>query len=401
MASGSIQCLECRRSMNTCDCKWGPDHRARIVITLARNPITGKYPQIVRTFRGPKRAAKDECRRLLGQHEGRTTAPSKITMTGLLDQWLAHIEARGRSATTLYNYRNRVRADIAPNIGHIEVRKLTVTDLDNLYTTMSARKKGGSPASIRQVHAIIRAALNYAEKRDMVTRNVARHADLAPVRKPELTPPTPTEVQRLLEVAYRLDRDTGMAFRVGATTGARRASVVALRSSDLSFADNTILVERSVVALPGQPLATKSLKAGRGRPIAVDADTMAMLADHITHLAKRAADAGVELAPDHYLFSTHARCHIPMRPDTLTTAFIAARKAAGLPKARLHDLRHFVGTTAIWLGYDAVTAADRLIHVNPTMTLDRYAHVVSERARELGDDIGKLLGKQDAPQSED
>lgn len=380
------------------------ENKWRVVITLARNS-EGKYPQVTKTVYGLRKDAERVARTMLQEHEGKTARPGRTTVAALLDQWLAHIAARGRSDTTLYNYRNRVRHDIVPVIGSIDVRRLTVADLDKLYTNMGKREKdgkprGGSPRSVRQVHAIIRAALNYALKRELVTRNVAAlmSDDLPPVRAKKLSPPTPDEAMRLLQVAWKLDRDLGMALRLSATTGARRGSIVALRESHVSFTDRHVTVERAVTAIPGSGIRDKDLKSGRGGPVPLDPETLGLLEDHLVHLHKRAADAGTSLVADHYLFSTRADCGTPLRPDALTTGFIAVRKKAGLPNARLHDLRHFVPTTLMANGFDAVTLADRLKHSSSKMTLDVYSHVVSERAREAGDAIGRLLdGQQSAP----
>ena len=387
MASGSIQPRG--------EGKW------RLVITLARNPITGRYPQITRTVHGKKKDAERVARQLLDEHDGATTRPNKTTVANLCDQWLAHITARGRSTTTTYNYRNRIERDIKPRIGNLDVRKLSVRDLDDLYTRMGKQPKGGSPASIRQVHAIIRAALNYAMKRDLVTRNVATLMgdDLPAIRRKPLQPPTPAEVMLILDTAYQLDRDLGMALRLAATTGARRGSIAAVRYPHLDFTNRTVTIERSIAAIPGQPIQDKDLKAGRGGPVPVDVDTMRMLEEHVAHLHARAQLAGTELVDDFYLFSSRADGATPARPDALTTGFGKVRKLVGLPHVRLHDLRHFVPTVLGGAGFDAVTLAGRLHHASAKMTLDTYSHVISERAREAGDAMGELLRKRENPTS--
>jgi integrase len=371
------------------------ENKWRVVVTLSRN-TEGKYPQIVRTVHGTKRDAEKVARRLLDEHEGQTRARGKTTLEQLLNQWLTHIEARGRSDTTIYNYRNRINHDIVLTLGKLDIRRLTVRHLDDLYTTMGKRKRGGAPASVRQVHAIIRAALNYALKRELVDRNVAAliSDDLPTGSRKKIDPPTPDEVMRLLKIAWKLDKDLGMALRLSATTGARRGSIVGLRQSHVSFTDNHVIVERAITAIPGKTIRDKELKSGKGGPVPLDPETMNLLADHIAHLHQRATDAGTELVDDYYLFSTRADCATPMRPDALTTGFLQVRKTAKMPTVRLHDLRHFVPTTLMSAGFDAVTLADRLKHSSSKMTLDVYSHVVSERAKEAGDAIGLLLSQR-------
>jgi integrase len=397
VASGSIQCLHCRRTIRKCACKWEADHKARIIITLPRDPTTGRYPQITKTTTGTKKTVQNECRRMLNQHEHDTHTPNKQTVNDLFAQWLPHIAARGRATTTLYNYRNRINRDILPRIGHIELRRLTVRDLDHIYTAMARQPRGGSPASIRQVHAIISAALNYAVKRDLVDRNIATKADIPEIPPKRLTPPTPEQVMVILDTAMTLDRDLGVALRIAATTGARRGSTVAVRYNHLDFTDRHIIIERSIAAIPGHPLEDKGLKAGRGGPVPVDTDTMRIIEEHIAYRHQLATTAGTQLVDDPYLTSSRADCATPHRPDWLTAGFEKVRRQVGLEGVRLHDLRHFTATQ-LMIAYDPVTVANRLHHSSAKLTLDTYSHVVDQAARAAGDAMGEVLRtKQSAP----
>ncbi len=63
----------------------------------------------------------------------------------------------------------------------------------------------------------------------------------------------------------------------------------------------------------------------------------------------------------------------------------------GLPSVRFHDLRHTAATLMLRAGVPIPTASHILGHANPSMTLKRYAHVLSdmqESAAERLDTVG-------------
>lgn len=48
----------------------------------------------------------------------------------------------------------------------------------------------------------------------------------------------------------------------------------------------------------------------------------------------------------------------------------------GLPRVRLHDLRHTWATLALQTGIHPKIVSERLGHANTTITLDIYSHVL-------------------------
>jgi integrase len=51
-------------------------------------------------------------------------------------------------------------------------------------------------------------------------------------------------------------------------------------------------------------------------------------------------------------------------------------KVPGLPKIRLHDVRHSYATAALAAGIPAKIVSERLGHVNIAITMDTYSHVL-------------------------
>jgi integrase len=81
-----------------------------------------------------------------------------------------------------------------------------------------------------------------------------------------------------------------------------------------------------------------------------------------------------------------------MRPTNLTRTFNALCARAGVPRIRLHDLRHTAASLMIRAGIPPKVVADRLGHTDPGFTLKVYAHVYDEQRREAALPLGTLLG---------
>jgi integrase len=68
----------------------------------------------------------------------------------------------------------------------------------------------------------------------------------------------------------------------------------------------------------------------------------------------------------------------PMHPERVMKVFYEAADAAGLPRIRLHDLRHTAATLALQAGVPISVVSRWLGHKSTQMTFDVYSHVVPE-----------------------
>ncbi len=72
---------------------------------------------------------------------------------------------------------------------------------------------------------------------------------------------------------------------------------------------------------------------------------------------------------------------------------------APLPVMRLHDLRHVHATLLLKAGVPVHVVAARLGHADPAITLRVYAHVVRDRASELGSLFTSMVDQIGSPTS--
>jgi integrase len=80
-----------------------------------------------------------------------------------------------------------------------------------------------------------------------------------------------------------------------------------------------------------------------------------------------------------------------LRPDYVTHLFARLALEAGLPRIRLHDLRHTSASLALTAGVPMKVVSERLGHSSTAITADLYTHVVPTAAREAADRIAATV----------
>ena len=66
----------------------------------------------------------------------------------------------------------------------------------------------------------------------------------------------------------------------------------------------------------------------------------------------------------------------PLHPSASPGGSSSTPRAAGLPKIRLHDVRHSYATAALAAGIPVKVVSERLGHANIVITMDTYSHVL-------------------------
>lgn len=356
-------------------------------VRTGRDPLTGSYGQLSRTFRGSRREASAALARLVTEVRDGRYDRTHTTVKVLLDHWLEHLETQGRAAKTIEGYRSLVRARLEPGLGSIRLDRLTPADLDRFYRALL--DDGLSRMSIRHCHAALSTALRQAVKWGWIERSPADRASPPPVRATEIKPPTVDQITALLRHLEGAHPELAVMVYVAATTGCRRGELCGLRWTDVDLASSTLTVRRSI-SDTNQGVVEKDPKTHRSRRIALDPSTVAVLAAHRSAMESRAIACEVSLAADSYIWSQDASCAVPFRPNRVTDAFRTARKQVGLPDIDFHHLRHFAATTLAGAGIDVRTIAGRLGHANPAITLKTYAHFLEAADRDAAEVMGRV-----------
>ncbi len=237
-----------------------------------------------------------------------------------------------------------------------------------------------APSTVRQVHFILRAALNQAVRWGWLPGNPAMLASPPKFGHHEARPPSPEEVAELLNAAWARDTDFGTLLWLAMTTGMRRGELCALRWWHVDLDARELLIERSYVQ-SGARRKEKDTKTHQARRIALDDATVALLAARRERSQQLAALAGVDLPPDAYVFGPEPGGRTPVLPDAVTRRFRRLARRVGVPTS-LHGLRHYSATQLLAAGVDLRTVAGRLGHGGGgATTLRVYASFVAAADR--------------------
>jgi integrase len=81
----------------------------------------------------------------------------------------------------------------------------------------------------------------------------------------------------------------------------------------------------------------------------------------------------------------------PAAPGLVLSNLRAPRPEAGLPRIRVHDLRHTWASLALEAGVPAKVVQEILGHASVGITLDTYSHVVPAMREEAAATVAALI----------
>jgi integrase len=409
------------------------------IVYAGIDPVT-KRQRYLRESARTQREAERALTRLLSQVDEQRTPNTSATVGYLLDRWL---ELAQLELTTRDTYQAYLRRHVRPALGNLPLRKLTVDALDRFYLEL-ARHGGRCPrcmtrvakglpplrageryqpkpdaeatavhepdcarglplaaSTVRQIHSILRRALDQAVRWGWIARNPASLASPPRVMAREVRPPRPEEVAVLINAAWARDADFGALLWLGVTTGARRGELCALRWPHVDIGARELLIERNLVQR-GRQRKEKATKTHQARRIALDEATLAILAEHRDRCQQRAAATGTVLRGDGYVFSDTPGGSTPLLPDSVTQRFRRLARRHGVPTT-LHGFgRHYAATQLLAAGVDLRTVAGRLGHGGGgATTLRVYASFVAAADRRAAELLGQHLNRPGQVQPDD
>lgn len=159
-----------------------PDGRWEGRYTAGRDPGTGKtvYKNVLGKTQAEVKAKLKQA--IQESTEVDTLKAEKYTVGQWMDVWFenyAKIKVRPSSHQT---YRGYIDNHIKPNIGKIQLNKLTTLELQKLYKKLlskgrvdrveaKSQPKGLSPKTVRNIHQVISSAMDFARSQELIAVN--------------------------------------------------------------------------------------------------------------------------------------------------------------------------------------------------------------------------------------
>ena len=81
----------------------------------------------------------------------------------------------------------------------------------------------------------------------------------------------------------------------------------------------------------------------------------------------------------------------PIHPERFSKWFEVRAIRSGLPRIRLHDLRHSYATAALAANVSPKVVSERLGHASVSFTLEVYTHLLPDMQTEAAEAIDRIL----------
>jgi integrase len=368
--------------------------------------------RVSQTYRGTKRDAQKELRRLIRSSDtGEAVLPDKLTLGQWIKQWLAMgAPGRKRQAVgkrSLERYSGHLLCHVVPSLGERPLQQLRATEIGKLYVAL--QDKGLAKATIHATHVTLSSCLRAA------TIGAGKILAISPMADLSVKPDAGES-----DHGIALDREQARKLIAGfqghplyllvvaaLKTGARRNELLALQWSDLDATGKTLTIRRALERVDGAS-GMKAPKTARGvRTITIDAELIELLlVERERHLRIAAGvpdgvavNLGLIKLPDSALIFPGSPVDgfsftTPRNPSTLTSTFRKVAKRLGFPTLRFHDLRGTAITRMLNKGVPLHVVAKRHGH-DPAIMLRSYAKHLkgddAEAAQIMSDELKGVL----------
>ena len=367
--------------------------------TEGADPGTGKQVQRSITGKTQKEVAQKLKAATTAIDNGTYTAPSKQTLGQWLDTWIVTY-CGGVKPRTLEIYKTDIRVHIKPALGAIRLESLNTQTIQSFYNKLAKEgreirrkdKKGRitvtkapmSAKSIKNIHGVLRKALQQAVLIGSLRFNPTEACTLPRQDKKELTPRDDEQIAAFLAAIQ--DSDMKTRLTVTLFTGMREGEVLGLMWECVDFEAGTITINKQLQRYrePGGGVYRISVpKNSKGRTITPAASVLALLKQHRATQAAQRLRAGKLWEDSGFVFTDELGHHLTN--SIVYRAFKRAAAEIGRPDARFHDLRHSYAVAAIRSGDDIKTVQENLGHATASFTLDIYGHVTKQMKQASAD----------------
>ena len=291
---------------------------------------------------------------------------------GLLEWLEAHTEAaraEGRRENTLNEYARYTRL-VVDRLGSPRLDHLTPERLEALFRALA--QEGYSRSTVTHVRNFLHAALERAVRYGRLHENPVDRTVLPRFPQREVGREiSEEELRRVLEVlkTHRLYP----AFYLLAAYGLRRGEVLGLLWSDIDFEKDLLHIRRALTVntRTGQPILGPTKTSGSNRVLPLTEEAKEVLLAHRERMVLE------ELYhPQGLVFpSTTGN---PVHPSNLRRTWLRVLKKAGVPRARLHDLRGTFITRVVRETKNPKLAAALAGHKSLAVALQHYTRVSEE-----------------------
>jgi integrase len=301
-----------------------------------------------------------------------TSAPSVLTLAGYAEPWLADRQLKPR---TRQLYRSLLDHHILPTLGDKPLASLTAADIRAWH----AAQGRATPTATAHAYALLRTILGSAVDDDLIPSNPARIRGASQTKR--LHRIEPATLEQLQTIIDNLPQRYGLMILLASWCALRFGELTELRRGDIDLKNGKINISRGVTWVKGQAVVGPPKSSAGVRGVAIPPHLLPVVRQHLADHVAWGKDALIFPAA----FNGGQMGH-----GTFFKTWDKARKVAGRPDLRFHDLRH---SGAVWAAQSGATLAElmgRLGHTTPAMAI-RYQHIAQDRDAEIARRLSAMV----------
>ncbi|CAN5564400.1 site-specific integrase [soil metagenome] len=324
---------------------------------------------------------------------GQTLVHKKQTVAELLDDWYEAKAGSGKvRPENMGNVEIIIRVHLKPALGHIQIQRLTVEDIERFYNRLEAQ--GKSTSLIRKCHTSLNSALKMAKRRKRISDNPCDYVDTPKMTTRPASVWTLEDVNRFLTAAEH--DNLHPYWQLALDTGARTSELLGLTWSDVDLTKGTLTIGRQVVRLlKGTPVVKYGAKTTAGfRTIRLTRDSVEELRAYRTRWAEKKLRAAEWPEDGELVFCTASGK--PINPQHVRRSFNRLVAESGVKKITPHGMRKTAITTLIASGIGPKGVAARVGHSDVTTTIKTYTALVPQMEDDIMDVLETLADRRKA-----
>ena len=254
---------------------------------------------------------------------------------------------------------------LIPVFGERELSSITPNDI-RLWHNQLLKENNYKPTYLRKLNAQLSALFNFAVKYYGLRKNPVSLCDNIGKGTANIMQFWTVEQYKLFRNALRDEIGLKIAFDILFWTGMRCGELTALTWDDIDLSNCKISINKTHSRINGQDIITTTKTDKSTRLV----DVPEFLRNSLIEYKKSIYDSENERV---ILLSKHS----------LYRAIETTSKKVGIPKIRIHDLRHSHASLLIELGFSPLAIADRLGHEKVQTTLEIYGHLYPNKQEEI------------------
>jgi integrase len=237
-----------------------------------------------------------------------------------------------------------------------------------------------SKRSVEQCHTVLHSAFKQAVRWNRMVRNPADDSAVPRPEAKEMKTLSQDQVEQVFEGTR--DHPLHALWVLLPTSGLRLGEALGLKWDDLNLKAGTLQVRRALQHKRGTKdlifVEPKSKKSRR--TVELVEDTEAVLREHRRRQNEHRLSIGPAWHDQGFVFTTETG--EPIHPRNVGDTFRRMLPRLGLPRVRVHDLRHTAATLLQSWGQHPKVVQEMLGHSTIAITLDLYSHIIPGMHRE-------------------